>query len=98
MREEKNQVNQAEPMVAFVACAGCAAGKKRFADSGISCAEAVAAGFDRGECKNGCVGAGSCIAVCKKGAMSIQDGKVVTIVKNVMDAEIVQRRVYVLSI
>ena len=77
MREEKNQVNQAEPMVAFVACAGCAAGKKRFADSGISCAEAVAAGFDRGECKNGCVGAGSCIAVCKKGAMSIQDGKVV---------------------
>lgn len=64
-------------MKAFVACAGCAAGKERFAEKASSCADAVASGFLRGECKSGCVGVGSCIAVCKEGALSLEDGKVV---------------------
>ncbi len=63
--------------IAFVACSGCAAGKKRFEGNVHSCAEAVSSGFLRGECKSGCVGLGSCIQVCKQGAMSLQDGKVV---------------------
>ena len=62
--------------VAFVACAGSAAGKQRFAQC-KSCAEAVELGFKRGECKDGCVGVGSCIASCTKGAMKLVDGKVV---------------------
>ena len=64
-------------MVAFVACAGCAAGKARFQEKCSSCREAVEAGFIRGECKSGCVGVGSCVPVCKQGAISIQDGKIV---------------------
>ena len=62
--------------VAFIACAGSAAGKARFKWLG-SCSEAVDSGFKRGECKDGCVGVGSCIKVCTFGAMSLQDGKVV---------------------
>ena len=63
--------------VAFVACAGSAAGKSRFADSGLSCREAVDSGFLRGECRSGCVGAGSCIPICKKGAIKQEDGRIV---------------------
>ena len=77
MSEIKNQTDQETPMIAFVACSGSAAGKKRFADGCKSCADAVASGFKRGECKSGCVGVGSCVSVCKQGAMSLQDGKVV---------------------
>lgn len=66
-----------ETKVAFVACAGCAAGKERFAGSFKTCKAAVEAGFKRGECKDGCVGIGSCIEVCKQGAMKLVDGKVV---------------------
>ena len=69
--------NQEVPMIAFVACSGSAAGKKRFSEKCKSCAEAVSAGFQRGECKSGCVGVGSCVQVCKQGAMSIQDGKII---------------------
>ncbi|SEG06923.1 4Fe-4S binding domain-containing protein [Eubacterium ruminantium] len=74
--KEKNQEIQSE-MVAFVACAGCAAGKSRFSDKCTSCKEAVESGFVRGECKNGCVGAGSCVSVCKKGAIRLEYGKIV---------------------
>ena len=77
MGEVQNLSGQDVPMIAFVACSGCAAGKKRFANNCKSCADAVAAGFQRGECKSGCVGVGSCVQVCKQGAMSIQDGKIV---------------------
>lgn len=62
--------------IAFISCAGSAAGKRRFANC-KSCAEACAQGFLRGECKDGCVGVGSCIESCTKGAMSLKDGKVV---------------------
>ncbi|MGI6212051.1 MAG: 4Fe-4S dicluster domain-containing protein [Anaerovoracaceae bacterium] len=65
-----------EDMIAFVACAGDAAGKERFKDC-KSCQEAVDSGFKRGECKSGCVGIGSCIDSCKEGAMSLVDGKIV---------------------
>ena len=83
-------------MKAFIACSGCAAGKERFAGKVTGCAEAVASGFLRGECKNGCVGAGSCVTVCKQGAMSIENGKVVIDRENAMAAETVQKRVYAL--
>ena len=49
-----------ENMIAFVFCSGDAAGKARFAGCS-SCKDAVESGFQRGECKNGCVGVGSCI-------------------------------------
>ena len=62
--------------VAFVACSGSAAGKARLA-SCKSCKEAAAAGAKRGECKDGCVGIGSCIEVCQFGAMSLESGKVI---------------------
>ena len=42
--------------IAFVSCSGSAAGKRRFADC-KTCKEAVKSGFQRGECKDGCVGA-----------------------------------------
>lgn len=77
MSEMQDQVKQDIPMIAFVACSGCAAGKKRFSKGCKSCADAVASGFQRGECKSGCVGVGSCVSVCKQGAMSIQDGRIV---------------------
>ncbi|MCD8067280.1 MAG: 4Fe-4S binding protein [Lachnospiraceae bacterium] len=63
--------------IAFVACAGSAAGKARFANAAGSCAEAVDSGFLRGECKSGCVGVGDCVKACTKGAMKLVDGKVV---------------------
>lgn len=62
--------------IAFVACSGDAAGKKRFAGRG-SCREAVGAGFVRGECRNGCVGCGDCVSVCKFDAMKMADGDVI---------------------
>lgn len=61
--------------IAFIACGGSAAGKARFASAG-SCKEAVEAGFVRGECKDGCVGVGSCIDVCKFDAMKLENRKV----------------------
>ncbi len=62
--------------IAFVACAGSAAGKARFAGC-KSCKEAKEMGFQRGECKSGCVGVGSCIDSCKFDAMKLEDGKIV---------------------
>jgi len=74
MKTEKAPVE--EKMIAFIACAGCAAGKERFKGCS-SCKEALDLGFVRGECKDGCVGVGSCIESCKEGAMKLVDGKVV---------------------
>ena len=62
--------------IAFVACDGSAAGKARFAAC-ESCKQAKELGFQRGECKSGCLGVGSCVDVCKFDAMSLEDGKVV---------------------
>lgn len=61
--------------IAFIACSGSAAGKTRFAGC-KSCREAVESGFVRGECKDGCVGVGSCMDVCKFDAMKLENGKV----------------------
>ncbi|MCR5517541.1 MAG: 4Fe-4S binding protein [Lachnospiraceae bacterium] len=66
-----------EPQVAFVACSGSAAGVARFAGKCATCAEAVESGFERGECKNGCVGVGSCVSACKYGALKLENGKIV---------------------
>lgn len=65
----------AKAETAFVKCSGCAAGKSRLKVYG-SCEEAVKSGFAPGECSYGCVGAGSCVAACTFGALSIQDGNV----------------------
>lgn len=66
----------AKDEIAFVFCSGFSAGKAR-ASQFKSCKEAVDFGFKRGECKDGCVGAGSCIEVCKFGAMKMEYSKVV---------------------
>ncbi len=63
-------------MVAFVACAGCAAGQSHFGNC-KSCAEAVEQGFNRGDCKSGCVGVGSCVSACSKGALKLENGRIV---------------------
>lgn len=60
---------------AFIKCSGCAAGKSRLKVYG-SCEEAVKSGFAEHECVYGCVGAGSCVAACTFGALSIVDGNV----------------------
>lgn len=65
-----------ENLIAYVFCSGDAAGKERLAHCN-SCKEAVESGFERGECKNGCVGIGDCVNVCTRGAMSVVDGKIV---------------------
>lgn len=67
---------EVKPQVAFIKCSGDAAGKERFAAC-KSCQEALDIGFNRDECKNGCLGVGSCISFCKFDAMSLADGKVV---------------------
>lgn len=55
---------EVEEKIAFVKCAGSAAGKERFASAG-SCLAAKESGFANGECQWGCVGVGSCIERCK---------------------------------
>lgn len=78
MAENDNaKLTEQEQMIAFVACSGHAAGKERFAVACTSCAEAVEQGFLRGECKDGCVGIGSCVASCKYGALTLEDGSIV---------------------
>ena len=76
METANNPVNREKAMVAWIACAGDAAGKKRF--SGFkSCDAAVESGFLRGECMSGCVGVGNCVTVCVKGALRFEHGRVV---------------------
>lgn len=70
------ETEEAKDFVAFVACSGNAAGKERFAGCG-SCEEAVEMGFVKGDCRDGCVGCGSCVAFCKFGAMKMADGDVI---------------------
>ncbi len=58
--------------VAFIRCRGNAAGRPRI--TGMkSCSDFVEIGFNDGECKNGCVGIGSCVKVCEFDAMSLDD-------------------------
>lgn len=69
--------------VAFIACAAASAGPLEVegksnpvvlkAES-TTCKEAVESGFDRGECKYGCVGGGDCVHSCKAGAIILKDG------------------------
>ena len=66
-----------EEQIAFIACGGDAAGKERLAVEGCkSCKDAVAGGFARGECKNGCTGIGDCVNVCLFGAMEIENNSI----------------------
>lgn len=62
--------------VAFILCNGNSAAKERFKDL-KSCAEAANLGFKRGECKDGCIGLGSCIDFCKFDAMTLSNGRVI---------------------
>lgn len=70
-----NLENSPSELVAFVACNGHAAASAGFAAC-KSCAEAVQTGFRRGDCKSGCVGIGSCVSVCSKGALKLQGGRI----------------------
>ncbi len=77
-KELEVKVPVIEKQVAFLGCAGSAAGNNRFTEMGCtSCFDAVDLGFEREECKDGCIGLGSCITACKFDAMSIEDGKLV---------------------
>lgn len=77
MSNTQNGSGKETPQVAFVACSGSAAGKARFAGKCKTCAQAVESGFERGECKSGCVGVGSCVEVCKQGALKLENGKII---------------------
>ncbi len=69
---------EVEKKIAFIKCAGCSAGKERFAACGCeSCDAAKNAGFEKGECQYGCIGLGTCIDRCKFDAMTLVDGEVV---------------------
>ena len=69
---------QVDRKLAFIKCAGDAAGKERFREKGISsCDEAKAKGMKKTECSYGCIGLGTCIERCKFDAMKMEDGKVV---------------------
>ena len=69
------QPNNLEKQIPSIKCSGCAAGKSRLKYY-ATCEEAVKAGFVDGECSYGCVGAGSCVAACPLGALSVVDGSV----------------------
>lgn len=73
---QTKMISEKGKLIAFIACLGSAAGKARFKGC-HSCQEALELGFQRGECKDGCVGVGSCIASCPEGAMALLNGKVV---------------------
>ncbi len=67
---------EVEEKIAFIKCAGSSAGKERFCGC-ESCDAAKASGFEKGECKYGCIGLGTCIERCKFDAMKLEDGEVV---------------------
>ncbi|MFQ7472941.1 MAG: 4Fe-4S binding protein [Anaerovoracaceae bacterium] len=67
---------EVEEKIAFIRCAGNAAGKERFINIS-SCEEAKKNGVLDSECKWGCFGAGSCIKVCKFDAMRIESGSII---------------------
>ena len=73
--DEKGSAEKID-MVAFVACAGHAAASPGFAAC-KTCAEAVASGFRRAECRSGCVGVGSRVSSCTKGALKLENGHIV---------------------
>lgn len=71
----KVEAVEVEQKVAFIRCAGDAAGKKRFL--GLeSCQAAKRLGFLYDECQWGCIGLGSCTEKCKFTAMTLVDGYV----------------------
>jgi len=76
MAKKTNPAADTPAMVAFIACAGDAAGRERLAGC-ASCAAAVKRGARHGECKSGCVGVGDCAKVCPKGAIAEKNGKLI---------------------
>ena len=76
MSNETAAAAQERAMVAFIACAGDAAGRKRHSEC-ESCVEAVENGSRRGECKSGCVGVGDCAKICPIGAIVMKNGHLV---------------------
>ncbi len=69
-------VEDAEPLVAHVMCGGtCDSANTKYEYSGINdCAAAAKLGGGQKSCPNGCLGFGSCAAVCPFGAIEIKDG------------------------
>ena len=76
MTNNPNPVSGETAMVAFIACAGDAAGRQRHAEC-ESCVEAVENGARRGECKSGCVGVGDCAKVCPINAFTMKNGHLI---------------------
>ncbi len=62
--------------VAFVACSGKPFTENRISGA-ASCIEAKERRQKPGGCKNGCIGLGSCIEVCRFGAMSLKEQKII---------------------
>lgn len=69
------QAVSVEEKIAFIRCAGHAAGKERLRNFS-SCEEAKKSGFIKNECQWGCLGIGSCIDRCKFEAMTLEDGNI----------------------
>lgn len=65
-----------EPKTAKVMCAGtCGIAEDKYEYAGIAdCVAAAKLAGGAKTCPNGCLGLGSCISVCKFGAISIRDG------------------------
>ena len=76
MSDFENCHSSGSDLIACVGCSGCAAQGHR-AETFSSCSEAVANGFRRDECKSGCVGIGSCVKACPKGALKLENGGII---------------------
>lgn len=70
------EAEKVEPKVARVMCAGkCGIAENKYEYAGIAdCAAAAKLAGGAKACPNGCLGLGSCLRVCKFGAISIVDG------------------------
>lgn len=70
------KAEKTEPGVARIMCAGkCGIAEDKYEYSGIAdCASAAKLAGGAKTCANGCLGLGSCVKVCKFGALYISDG------------------------
>ena len=70
------EVEEAEPMAAYVHCNGCdKATEDKYVYAGTqSCIAAEKFYNGKGSCSYGCLGFGDCVKVCDEGAIEIKDG------------------------
>jgi Na+-translocating ferredoxin:NAD+ oxidoreductase RNF subunit RnfB len=74
---DAGSIEEKEKMIAFVKCSGSSHQRKARAEypGAKNCAEAAAMqNPDSKDCSYGCLGLGSCVNVCKFGAISVVDG------------------------